>query len=172
MTNVKTPSDLVKRLRETASKGVSVWGDLQMEAAKEIEILTAEREAYASAMDRMKAAQPAPQPAQEPTKFLANGTRFKVNFDGDGGVYCFAGHEKELQGRLVALVDATDNCHMQSAQPVAPLTDGDIRELADCIVATLDGRKGVINLDFDDDLVEEIMQEMCDTIRVGIREVK
>ncbi len=47
-------TDLIKRLRDTASKGVSVWGDLQMEAAKEIEILTAEREAYASAMDRMK----------------------------------------------------------------------------------------------------------------------
>ena len=47
-------NDLIKRLRDTASKGVSVWGDLQMEAAKEIEILTAEREAYASAMDRMK----------------------------------------------------------------------------------------------------------------------
>ncbi len=47
--------ELIERLRDTASKGVSVWGDLQMEAAKEIEILTAEREAYASAMDRMKA---------------------------------------------------------------------------------------------------------------------
>lgn len=46
-------SDLINRLRATASKGVSVWGDLQVEAAKEIEILTAEREAYASAMDRM-----------------------------------------------------------------------------------------------------------------------
>lgn len=32
-------SNLVKRLRETASKGVSVWGDLQMEAADEIERL-------------------------------------------------------------------------------------------------------------------------------------
>jgi hypothetical protein len=51
-------SDLVKRLRDTASKGVSVWGDLQMEAAREIEILTAERESYASAMDRMLEAQP------------------------------------------------------------------------------------------------------------------
>jgi hypothetical protein len=47
-------SDLVKRLRDTASKGVSVWGDLQMEAAREIEILAAERECYASAMDRMQ----------------------------------------------------------------------------------------------------------------------
>ena len=36
-------SDLIKRLRDTASKGVSVWGDLQMEAAREIEILTAQR---------------------------------------------------------------------------------------------------------------------------------
>jgi hypothetical protein len=36
-------SDLIKRLRDTASKGVSVWGDLQMAAAQEIEILTAQR---------------------------------------------------------------------------------------------------------------------------------
>lgn len=62
MTNIKTPSDLVNRLRETASKGVSVWGDLQMEAAREIEILTAEREAYVSAMDRLQSAQPVAQP--------------------------------------------------------------------------------------------------------------
>ena len=32
-------TDLIKRLRDTASKGVSVWGDLQMEAAAEIERL-------------------------------------------------------------------------------------------------------------------------------------
>lgn len=54
-----TPTEreaLITRLRDTASKGVSVWGDLQIEAAKEIEILTAERECYASAMDRMLAA--------------------------------------------------------------------------------------------------------------------
>jgi hypothetical protein len=57
-------SDLVKRLRDTASKGVSVWGDLQMEAAREIEILTAERESYASAMDRMLEAQPEQEPVQ------------------------------------------------------------------------------------------------------------
>jgi hypothetical protein len=50
-----------ERLRDTASKGISIWGDLQMEAAKEIEILTAEREAYAGAMDRMKAALAQPQ---------------------------------------------------------------------------------------------------------------
>lgn len=46
------------------------------ESAKEIEILTAEREAYASAMDRMKAA---PAPQQEPILHLlrniANGVR-------------------------------------------------------------------------------------------------
>jgi hypothetical protein len=53
--------DLIARLRDTASKGVSVWGDLMLEAAKELEILMAERECYASAMDRMLA-----QPEQEP----------------------------------------------------------------------------------------------------------
>ena len=56
------PSDLVKRLRDTASNGISVWGDLQMEAAREIEILTAEVELYAAAMDRMKKAAAGPEP--------------------------------------------------------------------------------------------------------------
>ena len=62
--------------------------------------------------------------------------------------------------------------YLQSAQPVAQLTDAAIREIADCIVSNLDSRKGVIDLDLDDDMVEEIMQEMCDTIAHGIREAK
>ena len=36
--------DLINRLRDTASKGASVWGDLQMEAADALERLTAELE--------------------------------------------------------------------------------------------------------------------------------
>ena len=119
MTNIKTPSDLVNRLRETASKGVSVWGDLQMEAAREIEILTAEREAYVSAMDRLQSALP----AQEPVKFLANRTRFKLSFDTRGRVSSLWNFMDELDGRWVALVAAENDCHLQSAQPVAqPLT--------------------------------------------------
>lgn len=51
-----TAKALIERLRHTASKGVSVWGDLQIEAANEIEILLAEVEVYASSMDRMKSA--------------------------------------------------------------------------------------------------------------------
>jgi hypothetical protein len=34
--------NLVEKLRYTSSKGISVWGDLQMEAADAIEALTAE----------------------------------------------------------------------------------------------------------------------------------
>lgn len=49
-----TTPELIGRLRDTANKGVSVWGDLQIDAANELEILAAERGAYASAMDRMK----------------------------------------------------------------------------------------------------------------------
>ena len=36
--------NLIQRLRETASKGVSVWGDLLIEAANEIERMQQERE--------------------------------------------------------------------------------------------------------------------------------
>jgi hypothetical protein len=43
--------DLILRLRDTASRGVSAWGDLQQEAADELETLmnavAAEREACA-----------------------------------------------------------------------------------------------------------------------------
>jgi hypothetical protein len=63
--DVYAEPDLIARLRDTASKGISVWGDLLLEAAKEIEILMAERECYASAMDRMLA-----QPEQEPVPTL------------------------------------------------------------------------------------------------------
>ena len=89
--------DLVKRLRETASNGVSVWGDLQMEAAKEIEILTAERELYASAMDRMKAALAAPQP-------MSFNTFVRQNYEDLGaGVYV---EKPEPQPVKQALIDA------------------------------------------------------------------
>jgi hypothetical protein len=58
--------DLITRLRNTASKGISVWGDLMLEAAKEIETLKAERECYASSMDRMLSSQ---RTEQEPAAF-------------------------------------------------------------------------------------------------------
>jgi hypothetical protein len=44
---------LIDQLRFTASRGISAWGDLQVAAAQEIEVLVAEREAFATAMDRM-----------------------------------------------------------------------------------------------------------------------
>ena len=40
----KSEMTLIERLRETANKGVSVWGDLQKEAADAIEALQAENE--------------------------------------------------------------------------------------------------------------------------------
>lgn len=43
----------------------------------------------------------------------------------------------------------------------------DYRSIADAVVRNLEGRKQVINLDLDEELVEEIMQEMTDTIRDG-----
>ncbi len=49
--------ELTTRLRDTASKGVSVWGDLQMEAADTIERLERvckERDALQSTLDMMQ----------------------------------------------------------------------------------------------------------------------
>ncbi len=70
----------------------------------------------------------APAPAQDvpgvgfgnmPTKFLANGTRFKLSFDTRGKVSSLWNFMDELDDRWVALVAAEDDCHLQSAQPVA-----------------------------------------------------
>lgn len=47
--------DLITRLRETASKGVSAWGDLQMEAASKIEHQAIEAGYLNAAADRLLA---------------------------------------------------------------------------------------------------------------------
>ena len=44
--------NLIERLRGAASKGISAWGDLQVEAADEIERLTAELEATKKAVQQ------------------------------------------------------------------------------------------------------------------------
>lgn len=49
-----TNTELIERLRETASKGVSVWGDLQMEAADTIE---AQARDLAAALEQVAALQ-------------------------------------------------------------------------------------------------------------------
>jgi hypothetical protein len=71
-------------------------------------------------------------PAQEPVKFLANGTRFKTS-ESPYGV-CINSLPKELSGRWVALVAAEDDCHLQLTTPPAAqrtwvhLTDEQIHE--------------------------------------------
>ncbi len=56
--------------------------------------------------------------------YLLNGARFKLSFYDHGETFVFAGYEKELSGKWVALVDATDNQHMRAAQPpVSALPD-------------------------------------------------
>ena len=91
-------------------------------------------------------AAPAPQPAQDvpevgfgniPTKFLANGTRFKLSFDMRGKVSSLWNFMDELDGRWVALVAAENDCHLQSAQPVAqPLSDSEIEKLREKTFST------------------------------------
>lgn len=72
------------------------------------------------------AAAPAPQPAQEPVKFLVNGTRFKLSFDTRGRVSSLWNFMDELDGRWVALVAAEDDCHLQST--ALPVTAAGERE--------------------------------------------
>ena len=98
------------------------------------------------ALDEISLSAPAPQPAQDvpevgfgnmPTKFLANGTRFKLSFDTRGKVSSLWNFMDELDGRWVALVAAEDDCHLQSAQPVAqPLSDSEIEKLREKTFST------------------------------------
>ena len=92
-------------------------------------------------------AAPAPQPAQGVPEvgfgnmpyspYLFGGLRFKMNFDKSGNATNFHGVESALQGAWVALVDATDNRHLQSAQPVAqPLSDSEIEKLREKTFST------------------------------------
>ena len=50
--------DIVDRLRDTASRGISSWGDLQMQAAGEIQVLRAERDNLAAALHRTEVREP------------------------------------------------------------------------------------------------------------------
>ena len=70
-------------------------------------------------------------------KFLANGTRFKLSFDTRGKVSSLWNFMDELDGRWVALVASEDDCHLQSAQPVAqPLSDSEIEKLREKTFST------------------------------------
>jgi len=48
------------------------------------------------------------------------------------------------------------------------LTDGQYRDIADQVIATLEDRKGVIDLCFEQELVDEIMLEVTETIKTAI----
>jgi hypothetical protein len=53
----------------------------------------------------------------EPVAFLANGVRFKLNFDSKGRVSSLWNYLSELDGRWVALVAAEDDCHLKLTAP-------------------------------------------------------
>lgn len=57
-------------------------------------------------------------------RFLCKGTGFKLHFNTNGNVTSFRDYQSQLEGQWVALVDATDNCHMR-----APAESPDVAEL-------------------------------------------
>lgn len=68
-----------------------------------------------------EAAVQAARDGQEPVALLADGRRYKVNHTEEAGVHV-GGLPVALCGQWVALVDATDNRHMNyTATPVAPV---------------------------------------------------
>lgn len=58
-------------------------------------------------------------PIPAPAPYLLEGRRLKISINGEGGFYGFEGFP-ELNGQWVALVDATDNRHMQSPPAAEP----------------------------------------------------
>lgn len=93
--------------------------------------------------DEAMAQGPDAEPKVEPSKFLLNGMRFKMAFDGEGTVICFRNFGRELHGKWVALVAAENDCHLQpapKAEPVnqKPLTDAQITVLVESYYANDD----------------------------------
>lgn len=70
----------------------------------------------------------APQ-AREPAQYLCNATRFKLSFGSDGSETSLSAFSRELQGKWVALVDATDNKHLSATQAREPMSDDEIDEI-------------------------------------------
>jgi hypothetical protein len=64
----------------------------------------------------MLAAAPQPPAIEQRSRYLDGGSRYKVTHLKTSG-YCVIGLPAELLGQWVALVDATDNKHMDSLQP-------------------------------------------------------
>ena len=121
-------------LYTAAPAPVAQQGEQQQQVVKEV-VVHADYRAMWQEVTRQNqqlcaalSAAPAPQPAQDVPEvgfgnmpyspYLFGGLRFKMNFDKSGNATNFHGVESALQGAWVALVDATDNCHLQSAQPV------------------------------------------------------
>ena len=108
------------------------------------------------------------QQGQEPVAYMDNDGNISDNNDhGTFNTPLYAAPAPQAQP-VAQPTDHSEQHLDMVAQPLRELSDEEIREMADCIVANLDGRKGVINLDLDDDLIEEIMQEMCDTIKSAV----
>jgi hypothetical protein len=59
-------------------------------------------------------------------------------------------------------------CPCGTATPREPLTDEQYREIADQVIQTLENRNGVIDLCFEQELIDEIMLEVAETIKSAI----
>lgn len=99
----------------TPTKG---WAALEAEVERlkaELATVTADLKAEVICSNNMLKELDALRSASEPVKFLADATRYKVARLQDGcAIY---GLPDELAGEWVALVEATDNCHLKMTQP-------------------------------------------------------
>jgi hypothetical protein len=85
---------------------------------------------FASKPDARQKVRDAAAPVQEPVKFLANGTRFKISYDSRQSGGQIHGIPPELGGRWVAFVAAEDDCHLKlTTPPAAPVQEPDYETL-------------------------------------------
>ena len=94
----------------------------EAELAESTRLLSDEVQQYEDLREQFAVAQ-----AQEPVSFLLDGTRYKVTRL-DQGCAIF-GLPESLSGEWVALVEATDNCHMKLTAPPPSAEDAKLLEL-------------------------------------------
>jgi len=90
--------------------------------------------------------------------------------DGWGDVGKMMDEWREANTTPLNPMDSIKSSKTLDAQPkreFVGLTDGQYRDIAEQVIATLEDRKGVIDLCFEQELVDEIMLEVTETIKTA-----
>lgn len=163
---MKTNEIMAMMQRAWDTESEQIFDAYRMGIASLIEELVAERD---DLLAKLEQAEPVPEPACPVCQRLPD-----FSFDarvGKWSGYCKnCGVEGSARATKEQAIKAWAGWHNKpSAQPVRePLTDMELRRVADCMVAVLENRRGVLSIDLEDELIEEIMEELVDVLRHGI----